>query len=190
MLIDKASKINRLDCDNKNKGNNPKVSKFQKVVLDQYLEEALFLMQLIGITVFSDKKSGTLINTIDTKTKLALGKRAKSDAVSYLEEKGITVGKKVTYAVKQQGKDEFWANPKKDLLGQEWWLILNNNETMELVVMKVPAGAIALSQDGTAGLLVRVDKPDLIDLNINTSTFKDRKSGIDLSQYIVRRIKY
>lgn len=40
-------------------------------------------MQLIGITVFSDKKSGTLINTIDTKTKLVLGKRAKSDAVSY-----------------------------------------------------------------------------------------------------------
>ena len=66
-----------------------------------------------------------------------MGKRAKSDAVSYLEEKGITVGKKVTYAVKQQGKDEFWANPKKDLLGLEWWLVLNNNETMELVVMKV-----------------------------------------------------
>ena len=43
---------------------------------------------------------------------------------------------------------------------------------MKLVVMKVPAGAIALSQDGTVGLLVRVDKLDLIDLNINTSTFK------------------
>ena len=190
VLSDKAFKINRLDCDNKNKGNNPKVTKFQKVVLDQYLEEALFLMQLIGITVFSDNKSGTLINTIDTKTKLTLGQRAKSDAVSYLEEKGITVGKKVTYTVKQQGKDEFWANPKKDLLGLEWWLVLNNNETMELVVMKVPAAAIALRQNGTLGLLVRVDKPDLIDLYINTSTFKDRKSGIDLSQYIVKRIKY
>lgn len=92
--------------------------------------------------------------------------------------------------MKQQGKDEFWANPKKDLLGLEWWLVLNNNETMELVVMKVPAAAIALSQNGTLGLLVRVDKPDLIDLYINTSTFKDRKSGIDLSQYIVKRIKY
>ncbi|MGN0449956.1 MAG: hypothetical protein ACI4G0_06345 [Ruminococcus sp.] len=56
--------------------------------------------------------------------------------------------------------------------------------------MKVPAGAIALSQDGTVGLLVRVDKLDLIDLNINTSTFKDRKSGIDFSWYIVKRIKY
>jgi len=51
VLIDKAVKINRLDCDNKNKGNNPKVSKFQKVVLDQYLDEALFLMQLISDTI-------------------------------------------------------------------------------------------------------------------------------------------
>ena len=92
--------------------------------------------------------------------------------------------------MKQQGKDEFWANPKKDLLGQEWWLILNNNETMELVVMKVPAGAIALSQDGSVGLFVRVDKPDLIDLNINTSSFKDRKSNIDFNPYVVKRVKY
>lgn len=53
VLNDKAFKINCLDCDNKNKGSNLKVSKFQKVVLDHYLEEALFLMQLIGITVFS-----------------------------------------------------------------------------------------------------------------------------------------
>ena len=59
VLIDKAFKINRLDCDNKNKGNNPKVSKFQKVVLDQYLEEALFLMQLIsGTTEAADPRSG------------------------------------------------------------------------------------------------------------------------------------
>lgn len=113
VLIDKDFKINKLDCDNKTKGNNPKVSKFQKVVLDQYLDEALFLMQLIGITVFSTKKNGILINTIDTKTKLALGKRAKTDAIAFLEEKGISLGKNVTYAVKQPKKDEFWANPKK-----------------------------------------------------------------------------
>ena len=37
-------------------------------------------MKLIGITVFSDKQTGTLINAINTKTKLAIGKRAKKDA--------------------------------------------------------------------------------------------------------------
>ena len=191
VLIDMALKINHLDCDNKNKGNNPKVSKFQKVVLDQYLEEALFLMQLIGITVFSDKKSGSLINTIDTKTKLALGKRAKADAVGYLQEKGIIVGDKLTYAVKQQGKDEFWANPRKELLDEEWWIILNNNEIMELIVMKIPAKTMMLNSESVkSGLFVRADKINLIDLNINTVTYKDRKSGIDFTPYIVKRIKY
>lgn len=46
MLIAKAVRVGRLDCDNKNKGNKPKVSKFNKIILDQYLQEALFLLQL------------------------------------------------------------------------------------------------------------------------------------------------
>lgn len=190
VLIDKAFKVNRLDCENKNKGNNPKVSKFQKVILDQYLEEALFLMQLIGITVFSDKKSGTLINTVDRKTKLAVGKRVKNEAVAYLKENGVTVGKKVTYAVKQEKKDEFWANPKKELLEEEWWMILNNNEAMELIVLKIPANSIKLRSNDAEGVLLRTDKKDLIDLNIDIHTFKDRKSDVNFMPYIVKRIKY
>lgn len=190
VLIDKAFKINRLDCDNKNKGNNPKVSKFQKVVLDQYLDEALFLMQLIGVTVFSDKKTGTLINTIDTKTKLTLGKRAKNEALAYLADKGISVGKKVTYAVKQSSKNEFWANPKTDLLNHDWWLILNNNETMELIVIKMPKNALKLKAQDQNGLMVRADKTDLIDLNIDAVSLRDRKSNVDFASYVVKRIKY
>ena len=190
VLIERALKINRLDCDNKNKGNNPKVSKFQKVVLDQYLDEALFLMMLIGITVFNDKKSGTLLNTIDTKTKLALGKRAKSDAIAYLSDKGVTVGTKVTYAVKQPDKDEFWANPRKSLLYQDWWLILNDNKKMELIVLNIPKDALQIKTGSENGLLCRVDKQELIDLNINTNTLEDRKSGISFDKYIVKRIKY
>ena len=46
-LIAKASSIGRLDCDNKNMGNKQKVSKFREVELEQYLEEALFLLELI-----------------------------------------------------------------------------------------------------------------------------------------------
>ena len=53
VLIDKAEKAHSLDSDNKSKGNDPKVNKFQKVNLDQYLEEAIFLMELIGINVFT-----------------------------------------------------------------------------------------------------------------------------------------
>lgn len=190
VLIDKAFKINRLDCDNKNKGNNPKVNKFHKVVLDHYLEEVLFLLQLVGITVFSDKKSSTLIDSIDAKTRLALGKRAKQDAIMYLQENGVTVGKKTTYAVKQHEKEEFWANPKKEFLNQEWWIILNNNETKELIVLKIPAKKLCLKTSSESGLMVRMDKQDLLDLNINTVTFVDRKSGVDFSTFIENKIRY
>ena len=190
MLIEKANSIGRLDCENKTKGNDPKVSKFRKVTLDQYLEEALFLMQLIGITVFSGKKQGKLIETLDVKTKLALGKRAKSEALNFLKDQQIHVGKNATYAVKSEEKDEFWLNPQLKLLNEEWWIVLNNNQTMELVTMKIPGKTFSVQSDEKPGLLVRKDKPDLIDLNINTATFIDRKSGISFREYIVNRVSY
>lgn len=52
VLIDKASENNKLDCDNKKKCNPQKVTKFRKVELEQYLEEAFLLMELIGVSVF------------------------------------------------------------------------------------------------------------------------------------------
>lgn len=185
ILINKALKMNRLDCDNKNKRIKLKVSKFQKVVLDQYLSEALFLMKLIGITVFTEKKESSLIQISDTRMKLAIGKRAKADAINYLKTKGIEVNKP-TYAKKLQDKNEFWANPQTHLLKDDWWIIFNNNETMELIVLFIPANS--LSRD--LGLKVRVDKHELLDLNINCNTFIDRKSGIDFSPYIRERVKY
>lgn len=185
LIIDKALKMKCLDCDNKNKKNNPKVSKFQKIVLDQYLSEVLFLMKLIGITVFNKKKDSSLNHISDTRMKLAIGKRAKADAINFLKTKGIEVNKP-TYAKKSQDKNEFWANPQTHLLNEDWWMILNNNETMELIVLFISANL--LSRD--LGLKVRVDKHELLDLNINCNTFIDRKSGIDFSPYIRERVKY
>lgn len=190
VLIEKAKKINCLDCDNKNKGNGQKVSKYRKIFLDQYLEEALFLMQLIGITVFTGKKEKSFINTVVVKTKLALGKRAKQDAIQYLRDNGVYVGSKVTYAVKGQNRDEYWANPRIDLLLDDWWLILNDNESMELIILNVPAEELRIKQGEDEGLYVRVDKKEQIDLKINRLTLKDQKSNIDFSPYVVKRFKY
>ena len=65
-LIKMANNVNRLDCDNKSKGNPIKVDKYRRVWLDQFLEEALFLMQLIGITVFTEKKvNKPIVNTVN-----------------------------------------------------------------------------------------------------------------------------
>lgn len=193
-LIDKARKVGRLDCDNKNKGNKPKVDKFREVYLGQYLEEALFLLQLIGINVFSDSKTvkaGSLIRTIDVKTKLAIGKRAKSDAIAFLSEEGFSLKhNNTTYAVRTEEKNECWANPKTSLLDEEWDIILNNTNDMELVLLHVPAGTFSLKNGDKSGFVVRTDRADLIDLWIDLETLVERRSGLDFSKYVVKRIKY
>lgn len=191
-LIEKAKKIGKLDCDNKNKGNNPKVDKFREVYLGQYLEEALFLMQLIGITVFSDSKASanSLIDTLNGRTRLIVGKNAKSEAIKFLNENGIIIDNKATYAVLSDDKASFWANPRTKLLKEDWDIILNDNSKMELIIMKVPADSVKLSSESGEGLFVRTDKTDLIDLKFDAENFIDKKSGISFEQYIVNRVSY
>ena len=162
--------------------------------LGQYLEEALFLLQLIGINVFSDAKTlkaGTLIKTLDVKTKLAIGKRAKTDAMKFLAEKGIELkNSHTTYAVKSEDKNECLANPQTSMLDKEWDIILNNNLDMELILLHIPAGTFALKKGKKSGLVIRADKPELIDLRMDLETFVERRSGIDFSKYVFKKIKY
>lgn len=51
-LIDIAEMAGKLNSDNKKRGNPQKVDEFRQAELEQYLEEALFLLELIGIKVF------------------------------------------------------------------------------------------------------------------------------------------
>ena len=149
VLIEKAFALRKLDCDNKKKGNPPKVDKFRKVVLEQYLDEALFLMQLIGIDVFTDLKSKkskkevsaekkSLIDTMDVKNKLSVGVRAKKEAIGFLEEKGVSLEKSVNYSIFQAGKNAFWLNPNVSCVEKDWNLILNNTNKNELIVLRIP----------------------------------------------------
>ena len=53
-LIQLAGEAASSDTDNKKKGNRQKVDEFRQAELEQYLEEALFLFELIGVRVFKD----------------------------------------------------------------------------------------------------------------------------------------
>ena len=53
-LINLAGKAGTSDSDNKKKGNRQKVDEFRQAELEQYLDEALFLLELIGVRVFKD----------------------------------------------------------------------------------------------------------------------------------------
>lgn len=197
VLIEKAGKSNRLDCDNKNKGNNPKIDKFRKVVLEQYLEEALFMMELIGITVFDESSgtkkkphSGSLISSVEHTPKSQLEIRAKKEAKKYLEELGIELGKVFNYAKRQDEDNVFWMNPRVDALSAEWDIVLNNQFLHELIILHVPVNKLHMIGTGADGLFPRHDKPDYIDANIDANTLIERRSKIDFSTYVVRRITY
>ena len=194
ILIEKASKIDKLDCDNKNKGNPPKVDKFRKVVLQQYLEEALFLMHLIGITVFSDSKRTTAVsnnpadNSLNINTKLSLGKRVKKEAVEYLKSKGVEIGKNTTYAVKQE-RGEYWANPSTSSPETDWTIILNDTSKSNLTVLKIPQKTLHIESENVKGLKIRRDKP-AIELKLEEKTLKDKVSGIEFKGFIYTTVKY
>ena len=55
-LIGLAGKAATFDSDNKKRGNPQKVDEFRQAELEQYLDEALFLLELIGVRVFKQKK--------------------------------------------------------------------------------------------------------------------------------------
>lgn len=87
------------------------MKKFRLVELEQYLEEALFLMELIGIQVFKDevnqKTSKPLIETVPLVTDNERYLRSKTETIKYLNSIDIKVNGKCTYARLQEDKKHF-----------------------------------------------------------------------------------
>lgn len=196
VLIDKAYENSKLDCDNKKKGNIQKVTKFRKVELDQYLEEAFFILALIGVAVFDKsekglkKKAKLLISTPPQMDYVITDIQCKSDAIKLLSENGIIIENECNYAKRQKNRFEYWINPRISVVTEEWDLILNNQFEKELIYIHIPANTFSLSDGIKKGLYVRKDKPIYIDLNILTETLCDRRSGCDFSGYVKSTIKY
>lgn len=199
-LIRKARSSVRVECDNKNRGNPVKIDRFRRVYLEQYLQEALFLMQLIGINVFNEDFDTTTDKHVDThvpridvtdkRSQLLFGKKAKSIAIEFLGERGIEVGKHVTYSTLQTDLPWFWLNPSTRMLSSDWSIILNDNISAELIVLKIPANTIALHGNHALKAVTRKDKPTLIDLRLDRETLVDKASGTKYSSFIHCRVRY
>lgn len=56
-LIDLATAAGKSDTENKKRGNPQKVDEFRQAELEQYLEEAIFILELIGIKVFKKDRN-------------------------------------------------------------------------------------------------------------------------------------
>lgn len=165
-LISKASEIGRLDCDNKNMGNKQKVTKFRAVELEQYLEEALFLLELIGVNVFckpvNNQIKSKLIPSVTNSTKEQLEIREKREALQFLVDNGITIGNNVNYSKCMKNHLEFWIEPQKSAIDTDWYMILNNQFVNEIIVLHIPSKTFSINTGETSGLILRKDNPKIL----------------------------
>ncbi len=115
------------------------------------------------------------------------GNMTKSLSIRLLRGKGLDVGTNVTYASKNRGAYNYWANPEFGMLSVDWNIILNDWINRKIYLFLVPANSIKEDQ-----LVPRNDKTYLIDLQImyNDITFTDNRSGISFAKYFVAEIQY
>lgn len=194
-LIQKVLDNEFIKCDNKNKGNPQKVDRFKRVSLDQYMEEALFLMELIGINIFSNKEKqktkGNLLSAVANPSDEQIEIRAKREAKAFLEDNGYHFSNSWNYGKLQETNNCFWLNPKADLLNSNWDIVLNNQLENTLILLNIPRNSISVGKEKAGGnLIVRSDKPDLIDLKIDKETLVDKTSGFDFKKYVVKKYSY
>lgn len=190
-LIIKALHCGTLDCDNKTEGNKSNLDKFAKKLLDQYLDEALFILELIGVDVFSkEKKKESMIKSIPVNSIDTIELRAKGETIKYLEEQGAKLLKNRVYAKLQENKNIFWINPKTDFLKEDWDLILNNQVKGVIYVLRIPANTFQATLQNDGNLFMRKDKPFYLDLNINSETFLDARSKASFKPFIINEYKY
>lgn len=192
LLIKKSTDCGTLDSENKNKGNKQKVDKFRKPTLDEYVDEALFVLQLIGVNVFSEKRGKpSLVKIIPSSNPAAIELRHKSEVAKYVKDQGLHLGDSFSYASLQERRDLFWINPHVECVDSDWTLLLNNQVKKEIIILLVPAKTFSLSKTPSKGaLLIRKDRPIYIDLNISSKTLIDKRTDCDFSPFLVSVVKY
>ena len=120
--------------------------------------------------------------------------RSKAEIKTYLELNGIILpdnSDKWTLARFQEDKDLFWMNPNKDLLLEEWYIVLNDQIKKELTVIVIPEKTFSFRSDtNSSGFYVRNDKPYRLEMYITKDNLIEKKSNISLKEYVVTTLKY
>lgn len=113
---------------------------------------------------------------------------SKFDAIRLFKNSGLNIlSKNCTFATKNSMSYLYWANPKTDLLEDDWWLILNDNINYKIHIFKIPANSLDVDM-----IKVRADKPYLIDLQIlfDDDLFTDTRSNIQFAKWYIKTLTY
>jgi hypothetical protein len=195
-LIQKATDCGTNDIENKTKGNKHNLDKYDTRLLDQYLEEAYFILELIGVTAFQKNKraksnTNTILPPVENKTTDQIELRAKKEVEDYLKENNVELFKFFSYAKLQEKKKVFWINPDRDLIKNDWMLVLNNQVDRFIHILKVPGNTFLYSLNNEKGVLrIRSDKPMYLDLHIDAKNFVDTGSKASFKEFVIKSIKY
>ena len=195
-LIQKAFECKTVDSENKTTGNQHNLDRYEAKLLDQYLDEAYFILELIGVNVFSKQNTQNnipknVIPSIPQKTSEEVRLRAKGEVIKYLRTVGINLDREVTYASYNDNKKHYWLNPKIDLLKENWFIVLNNQTLKKIYILHIPKNTFRHSYTREKGcLLIRKDKPYYLDMNIMGDSFVDSRSTEPLKQYIESELNY
>jgi hypothetical protein len=190
-FIKKANLAGTLDIDNKNNGVKHKVDRFDEEFLNQFINDALVILELIGIKVFKTKNEKKPNNFLDTKPNI--GNKSllqKNEAKQFLLNLGVKLDSPFTYARRQIKHEWFWANPDVSLLNEDWYLVLNDQFLSKIYVLLIPSKTFKLVKNNSRRLLVRKDKPQYLDLSIRSTDFVDNVSKMNFKDYIIKTIDY
>ena len=174
---------------------------FENVGLDFQSATKMFLKRVIKegtISFLISQKAETNFDNLITESyftkpifhrvdKIDKGDMTKSKAVRLLVSKGHWLGHNVTFASKNRGAYNYWANVEFDMLSTDWSLILNDWINKVIYLFTIPAYTIKENE-----LTPRSDKPYLIDLQImyNDTTFTDNRSGYSFAKFLAEKINY
>ena len=118
-------------------------------------------------------------------------RNTKREAIDFLRANGISIDFKAACYAFRNIEDGFLINPEKNSLTSDWWLILNDNKKRVLLVLYIPKDSIEVDEKHNGnGLYVNKYRKELLDLDINKDTLMERKSGMDLSGYLMNTVQY
>lgn len=150
-----------------------------------------FLLDNIQSSTFIQKTASMPSNQTVMQNRISYqaekGDMTKSRALLLFRYEGVIFNGNVTFASKNRTANNYWANPKFQMLKNDWYLILNDWTKRVLHLFLIPANTISAPD-----LTARNDADYLVDLQIlfNDSNFCDSRSGYCFSKYLIKQLKY
>ena len=186
-LISLAKMRNVLSVDNIQKGNIYNIKESRRIVLEGFIEEINFILDFIGVSVFSSENISPDAQRTSLVSNRVLQLTQLAPARKYIRE-NVLKNKKFSYAKRANNNNEYAIDPQEELLKNTWNIVLNDIVTYCFYVFEIPNSEI--TDIVIEQFKRRNDDAHKLSIRIDGSSFVDKRSGFDFSKYLKKRISY